>query len=183
MVGMNAIKKKITRTQVEGLVILLVAIGYLWEAQNVPLLYQVPGVPGPTTFPWLLGIVFGLSGVWLLVSPHRLIARLRKEAADEDEDAPEAPAPSGAAFWDPITRDWHFYTIWAVILGYLVLMPSLGFPVATALLLAMFVSLLGEQRWWVVAGLALVATTVIYTGFALGLRVRLPLGVLEPLVK
>jgi hypothetical protein len=34
-----------------------------------------------------------------------------------------------------------------------------------------------------VAGLALVATTVIYTGFALGLRVRLPLGVLESLVK
>jgi putative tricarboxylic transport membrane protein len=183
MVGMNTIKKKITRTQVEGLVILLVAIGYLWEAQNVPSLFQMPGVPGPTTFPWLLGIVFGVSGVWLLISPHKLIARYRKKAADEDENAPEAPVPSGAAFWESITRDWHFYTIWVVILGYLVLMPSLGFPVATALLLAMFVFLLGEQRWWVVAGLALVATTVIYTGFALGLRVRLPLGVLESLVK
>lgn len=180
---MNAVKKKTTRVKAEGLVILLVAIGYLWEAQNVPSLYQVPGVPGPTTFPWLLGIVFALSGVWLLVSPHKLIARYRKKAADEDEDAPEAPAPSGADFWGPITRNWHFYTIWAVILGYLVFMPSLGFPLATALLIAMFVFLLGEHRWWVVAGLALVATTVIYTGFALGLRVRLPLGVLESLVK
>jgi putative tricarboxylic transport membrane protein len=183
MIGMNTIKKKITRMQVEGLIILLVAIGYLWEAQNVPLLFQTPGVPGPTTFPWLLGIVFGVSGMWLLISPHKLIARYRKKAADEDEDAPEAPAPSGAAFGEIVTRDWHFYTIWAVILGYLVLMPSLGFPVATALLIAMFVFLLGEQRWWVVAGLALAATTVIYAGFALGLRVRLPLGVLEPLMK
>jgi hypothetical protein len=180
MIGMNTINKKITRTQVEGLVILLVAIGYLWEAQNVPSLFQMPGVPGPTTFPWLLGIVFGVSGVWLLISPHKLVARYRKKAADEEEDA---PASSRVAFWESITRDWHFYTIWVVILGYLVLMPSLGFPVATALLLAMFVFLLGEQRWWVVAGLALVATTVIYTGFALGLRVRLPLGVLESLVK
>jgi hypothetical protein len=71
--------------------------------------------------------------------------------------------------------------MWAVVLGYLLLMPWLGFPLATAVLLATFFLLLGETRWPVVLGLALAVTLVIYAGFALGLNVRLPLGVLAPL--
>jgi hypothetical protein len=33
---MDTFKKVATRTRVEGLVVLLVAVGYLWEAHNVP---------------------------------------------------------------------------------------------------------------------------------------------------
>ena len=180
---MDAIRHLITRTRVEGLAILLVAAGYLWEAQNVSDNFQMPGVPGPTAFPDLLGVVFGLAGLWLLISPDKWLGKQKIAAVDEDdeEEQPEPPASSGAGFWRRLAGSWHFYAMWAVVLGYLLLMPWLGFPLATAVLLATFFLLLGETRWPVVLGLALAVTLVIYAGFALGLNVRLPLGVLAPL--
>jgi len=54
----RVIKAGATRSRLEGLAILLVALGYIWEARNVPDFYHMPGVPGPTTFPYILGIVF-----------------------------------------------------------------------------------------------------------------------------
>ena len=80
MAAVGMISKATRRGRLEGLAILLVAAGYLWEAHNVPDLYHMPGVPGPTTFPYILGIVFALSGLWLLLSPVELLARLRRPA-------------------------------------------------------------------------------------------------------
>lgn len=179
---MATIKKVATRTRVEGLVILLVALGYLWEANNVPDFYQLPGVPGPTTFPRLLGIVFALAGLWLLISPKELIAWKRAAGAGKGQAPETTPTPRGGLL-GRITANWHFYTLWAIVLGYLWVMPNLGFPLATFLLLAVFIFLLGETRWHVVLGLALAITTVIYVCFKLGLNVRLPLGVIEPWFK
>ena len=184
---MKTIMKSITRTQVEGLAILLVALGYLWEAHNVPSLYQIPGVPGPTAFPLLLGLVFAASGVWLIISSRVLrrgcarVARESDEGPGKEEHA--GSKASGGGLWQRAAAEWHFYAMWALALSYLFLMPKLGFPVTTLLLLAGFFSLLDEKRWAVVLGLAIVATTVIYVGFALGLHVRLPLGVLTPILK
>jgi Tripartite tricarboxylate transporter TctB family len=176
---MDTIKQLTTRTRVEGLVIMLVAAGYLWETTNVPEFYQLPDAPGPTTFPYLLGAIFALVGLWLLISPNELIARFK--------DAAAAPAPASAPPSDGwLTRlfaGWHFYSMWAVILLYLWLMPILGFPLATFLLLAPFVYLLGETRWHIVLAYSLIATIVIYAGFKFGLNVRLPLGILEVLFK
>jgi hypothetical protein len=168
-----------TRARLEGLAILLVAGGYLWEAHNVPDLFQMPGVPGPTTFPYLLGIIFGVTGLWLLVSPADLMARRRQPAAERME-TPPAPAVSLSA---RLAAQWHFYAMWIAIVAYLAFMPSVGFPVATFVLLVVFTFLLGEERWWLVGSLALVATVAIHLGFGKGLNVRLPLGVLESLLK
>jgi ABC-type nitrate/sulfonate/bicarbonate transport system permease component len=88
-----------------------------------------------------------------------------------------------ASILSRLAAGWHFLAMWAVILGYLWTMPDLGFPLATCLLLGLFVRLLGETRWHVVIGLALAATIAIYVGFKVGLNVRLPLGVLEPWFK
>jgi hypothetical protein len=178
---MDILKRVATRTRIEGLIVFLVAAGYLWEAHNVPEFYQIPGVPGPTTFPRLLGIVFALAGLWLLVSPKELMASRSGSAADRDERTP-LPAER-ASVLGGLAANWHFLAMWAVILGYLWTMPDLGFPLATFLLLGLFVRLLGENRWHVVLGLALAATVVIYVSFKMGLNVRLPLGVLEPLFK
>lgn len=174
---MNGVNRFVTRTRVEGLVIFLVAAGYLWEAHNVPEFYQIPGVPGPTTFPRLLGIVFALCGLWLLASPQEWAARRRGDAR------PGAAAPAPGTWVSRLTGDWHFYTMWAVILGYLWFMPDLGFPVSTSILLVVFIALLGERRPHIVLGLSLGATVLIYVCFKMGLNVRLPLGILEPLFK
>ena len=176
---MDTLRNAVTRTRVEGLVILLVALGYLWEAHNVPEFYQLPGVPGPTTFPRLLGIVFALAGLWLLVSPRELKVWKKAAGAPAAEETP-GPAPAaGRGLLRRIAADWHFYVMWAVILAYLWAMPDLGFPLATFLLLVAFIFLLGEPRWHVVLGLAAAATILIYVSFRMGLNVRLPLGILE----
>jgi hypothetical protein len=170
---MSALARLFTRTRIEGLVILLVAVGYLWEGHNVPDLYKMSGVPGPTVFPLLLGTVFALAGAWLIVNPG---TRKTQEAAEDDEK------PAGR-LWPRLIASWHTGVMWGVILLYLFVMPDLGFPVATTLLLLAFFVLLGERRWYVVIALALGTTLVIHLGFALGLNVRLPLGVLAPLFK
>jgi hypothetical protein len=166
-----AAERAALRTRLEGLVILLVAIGYLWETSNIPEFYQLPNVPGPTTFPNLLGIVFAAAGLWLLVSPQDLLDRFRGRQR------------AAAARAEGARADWHFYAIWAVILLYLWFMPTLGFPLATFLLIFAFMRLLGESRLAVLLAVAIGATAIIYVSFGLGLRVRLPLGVLEELVK
>ena len=170
---MSALARLFTRTRIEGLVILLVAVGYLWEGHNVPDLYKMPGVPGPTVFPLLLGIVFALAGVWLLFAPGK---REAQDAAKGDE------IPAGGP-WGRLLANWHTGVMWGVILLYLFVMPDLGFPVATALLLLAFFVLLGERRWYVVIALAVGTTLAIHLGFSMGLNVRLPLGVLAPLLK
>jgi putative tricarboxylic transport membrane protein len=175
---MDSLKLLVTRTRVEGLVILLVALAYLWEAHNVPEFYQIPGVPGPTTFPYILGLIFAACGVWLLVSPKDLLERLAKakQVTPAASAATSAPRPG---LFARITSEWHLAAMWVVIIIYLWFMPDLGFPLATLALLVTFFYLLGETRWLIVLGLALVSTVVIYVLFKMGLNVRLPLGVLD----
>jgi hypothetical protein len=174
---MDGMKKKITKTRIEGLVILLLAIGYLWEAHNVPSLFQMPGVPGPTVFPVLLGIVFMGSGLWLILSPENFGSKKKKGEPKEVEA--KASLPSGVSLGKRITREWHFGTMWVVLFGYLLAMPLLGFPLSTAILLAAFFFLLGEKRWYMGIGLALMVTILVYLCFAKGLAIRLPLGILD----
>ncbi|CAL8980063.1 hypothetical protein RHODOP_03242 [Rhodoplanes sp. P11] len=175
---MSSLRLYATRARVEGLVILLVGLGYLWEAHSVPEFYHVPGVPGPTTFPYLLGVIFAVCGVWLLVSPKDLIERLTKEP-DAGTALPATAAEPRRGLVARVASEWHLIAMWTVILGYLWTMPDLGFPLATFAVLVVFFYLLGETRWHVVLGLAIASTAIIYVTFKTGLNVRLPLGVLD----
>lgn len=166
------------RTRLEGLVILLVAGGYLWETFNIPDFYQLPDTPGPKTFPELLGLVFAFMGLWLLVSPADLMARIRARRADTA--TPAAPAaPAQESLLARLGIDGYFIALWAVVLAYLWFMPDVGFPVATFVLLFAFTWLLGEKRLHILFGLSLGVTAVVFFGFKYGLNVRLPLGILE----
>lgn len=177
-------KTLVTRARVEGLVITLVALGYLWEIRAIPAFYQMPGVPGPAAFPEVLGIVLGASGLWRL---------LWGAAADEQGDDDEASAADGAAAsagaaarggvagW--LAAHGKFIGLWVVLLGYFAFMPELGFPLASALALAAMGFLLGERRWWVLGVGSVVVTAILHVSFAYGLGVRLPVGVLSLLGK
>ena len=172
-------KSIVTRARAEGLVVCLLALGYLWEARGIPALYQMPGVPGPAAFPTVLGLVLGLAGLWRLV----LGGRGEEEAGDGGEAPPAAPPPGAAGVRSWLAAHGRFYGLWAVILGFLASMPYLGFPAAAAIALTVMFRLLGEGRWPVAAGLAVATTAVLHAAFAAGLGVRLPLGVLELLGK
>ena len=180
---MSTVAKFMNRTRWEGLVILLVACGYLWELKNIPSFYEMPGVPGPMAFPRLLGIVFGLAGLWLLLSrgegPTPQSKKTAAARAKGKEAGDEAVLQPGLL--RRLMADVKFYAMWAVILGYLVLWPILGFPVATFVLLVIFFYLMDETRWPVVIGLSLVSTVSIYIVFAKGLNVKLGLRLLGSL--
>ncbi len=175
--------KFVTRARVEGLVICLVALGYLVETQRIPSLYQMPGVPGPTAFPTLVGLAFAAAGLWRLVTGGGRAAAPQEadatSAAGADPD-PSTPVPAAGGF---VATHGRFYAMWAVVLAYLALMPTVGFPIATGVALVVLFALLGERRWPVTIGIAAATTAVLYFGFAKGLAVRLPLGLLERLVK
>ena len=169
-------RKLVTRARVEGLVIAVVALGYLRETRSIPALYQMPGVPGPAAFPSVLGVALCLAGLW------RLLAGAAAGEADPGEDRGAGPpGAAGARGW--LAAHGRFYGLWAVILGFLAALPQLGFPIAAGVALALLFRLLGEARWLVCAGLAVAAAAVLHLAFAVGLGVRLPLGVLSHLGK
>lgn len=167
--------KIVTRARAEGLVILLVALGYVWESRHIPALFQSPGVPGPAAFPTVLGLVLGLAGLWRLV---RGAPPGTPEAREEAEE--KGAAPGAAPSW--LAAHGRFYALWAVLLGFLTFMPELGFPIAAFFGLLFMFRLLGEQRWRVVVPLSLVVAGVLHLAFARGLGVRLPLGLLQGLL-
>jgi hypothetical protein len=178
-------KKLVTRARVEGLVITLVALGYIWEIRAIPAFYQTPGVPGPAAFPEVLGIVLGVSGLWRMVWG----APADEQAADDAEAAEaraalaavEATAGGGVKAW--LVAHGKFIGLWVTLLGYFVFMPELGFPLGSVLALAAMGWLLGEKRPAVLGVGAVVVTAILYFAFADGLGVRLPLGVLSSLGK
>jgi putative tricarboxylic transport membrane protein len=156
--------KLLTQSRIEALVVLAGSVAYIWEGYRLPAFFRMPGVPGPTVFPTILGVIMGAAALWLFFAPG-------------PEEAPKAPQSPGE---HPGVR-WQFYLMWGLLLGYVFLMPVLGFVVASSLLLAALFFLLGEKRWHVGIPLAVAFSLLIYLVFAKGLQVRLPAGVLEGL--
>lgn len=180
---MQSVGHIMTRTRWEGLAILLVACGYLWELTNIPSFFEMPGVPGPMAFPRLLGVVFAVAGLWLLLF-DREEATIKKQQTQVEQGG-NGNGNAGASrpgLWQRLVTDIRFYAMWAIILGYLVLWPVLGFPIATFLLLVVFFYLMDETRWAVVLSLSLASTLAIYIIFAKGLNVKLGLGLLAHLL-
>lgn len=168
--------KTVTRARAEGLVILALALGYYWQSTKIPTLFQTPGVPGPAAFPTALALVLGLAGAWRLV----------RGAAGEGRAAAEGEAPpsaAGAAAPSWLAAHGRFYALWAVLLGFLVFMPELGFPLASFLALLFMFRLLGEERWLLSAALSAATTAILFVAFAYGLSVKLPLGLLQGLLR
>lgn len=166
---MESARRLMTRARLEGLAITLLALGYLWQTRKIPALFQMPGVPGPAAFPTVLGLALGLAGGWRLLRGA--------PAGERDAENEGEAAAAGARGW--LAAHGRFYGLWAVLLGYFVFMPEMGFPIGSTLALAAMGWLLGERRWPVLAGGAMVATAVLHLLFAKGLGVRLPLGLLS----
>jgi hypothetical protein len=124
-------------------------------------------------------MVFMASGLWLIFSPN--IPGTQKKTGERKEGEAKKSPSSGLSLGRRMAGEWHFGAMWVVLFAYLFSMPSLGFPLSTAVLLATFFFLLGEKRWYVGIGLALVVTILVYLCFAKGLAIRLPLGILASL--
>jgi hypothetical protein len=96
------------------------------------------------------------------------LAWRRARAVSPAAAAPVAQAPKGAV--------WPVY---AAIVGYAVLIPVLGYPIATALFLVAEFRLLGVRSWGRNVALSVAVTAVFYVLFAHYAEMIFPRGVLS----
>ncbi|HXF82571.1 MAG TPA: tripartite tricarboxylate transporter TctB family protein [bacterium] len=113
---------------------------------------------GPAAFPRLLALTLGVLAVLLVV---------RALAGRSDPSRP------------PAIRGGPFAAVLGLLVAYALLMPRVGFLLATPILLGGVIYALGLRAWLTLVGTALGITAVLYIVFARALHVLLPMGVLR----
>ncbi len=146
---------------IAAVVLIACAILYGVLAANLPT-RTLPHTPDPSFFPWINTVIILVLSVWLLVQALR----------------PPAPAPT------PTGTGRNRRAVWALaaFVGYLAVMPGLGFILATAPFFAVMMVLFGERRPMWVGGGAVGTTVLLYALFRDGFGVILPRGLLAGLV-
>lgn len=191
-----------------GVVLALLAVGYVTATIQIPTGVAASTEVGPRTFPYLVG------GALLMVSVGFLFAqalRLRgrsstvssgqassgqkaeQEAGEqpggEGQSAPEPPehGSSEMEFSTISGRDWSSYshvTMFAAVAIYVVLMNFVGFLIPTAIYIAIGTLIVSDTgsyrgtRLWVPAVYGLAGSVVLYLLFDGALNVALPQGIL-----
>jgi hypothetical protein len=126
---------------------------------------SLPNTPGPPFFPLIVAtIILALSA-----------ALLFQALSSPDDSAADNSAT---------TRDSQRLAYWALaaFLGYIVLLPTLGFIAATIPFFALLMVLFGEHRPHLVAVGAVAATVILYAVFRHGFGIFLPRGLLAGIV-
>ncbi|WP_118133637.1 tripartite tricarboxylate transporter TctB family protein [Oceanicella sp. SM1341] len=132
---------------------LALAVFFIWQARLIELSFISDPV-GPRTFPIIIGVALGLASLVILLKP---------------DTAPE---------WPALGRLFEIAVSVAVMVAYAVLLPELGFVIATALASAFLTWRLGTAPAWslVVGACTSVGIYVIFH-LVLGLSLaRGPLG-------
>lgn len=133
-----------------GVLLIAVAAGYAWIARGYEAGFFSDPV-GPRVFPYLIGGLLGLSGLWLVIRPD--------------------PNPA----WLPSSRWLSFVLVLVSLVIYAYLLVPLGFIVSTFLEMSLL-SLLFGARWWQATGSALLFSLAVYFLFTEALGVTLPTG-------
>ncbi len=118
------------------------------------------------------------SGLWpfmaLLISLVLSILLLISNLRSRTGEAPAAPTPEAAAEKARARRTVALSI--ACFLGYIVIMPLIGFILATFIYILAFAFILGERRPWVLLGSPPVITAVIVGVFAKFITIPFPKG-------
>ena len=146
---------------IAAVVLIACAILYGVLTANLPT-RTLPHTPDPSFFPWINTVIILVLSVWLLVWELR-------------RPAPE-PTPTGTG------RNRRAVWALAAFVGYLAVMPGLGFILATAPFFAVMMVLFGERRPMWVGGGAVGTTVLLYALFRYGFGVILPRGLLAGIV-
>lgn len=155
---------RLTQNSIAGLVCLALSIGMLVLTRGLPQSSFVP--VGPDFYPRIVLVVMAVLSVLLIALD------LWPQAAKSAE------APAAAA---PEKRNYRLVGVtYAIFTGYVILLPLVGYRIATVLfvaaLQAVFESPRGARRWTVVLVSALASSFVTYIVFNDYLSVLLPRG-------
>lgn len=146
--------------RVAALLFLALVALYGWEGSKFTAALQVD-VVGPTLFPRILAVAGLLLGVILLVKAPRRQADEKAIGARE-----------------------HFAVLVPILLllGYALALEPAGFPLATAVFMAVSFKYFGQPSWKGAILYSVAITLIIFVLFFYGLDLKLPLGPLKGLV-
>jgi putative tricarboxylic transport membrane protein len=171
---------------VSGLVVAGAGVLLLVSARGIEdAVRPAPGL-GPATLPTVLSVLLIIAGLTLAVIGlrHRGGTDVAAEDPAGDDPAGEDPAGENPAGEDPIAPaeppvPWRrLAVVVALFIGYALIFIPLGYMLATALYLAVMVTVIDRARWKRNLIFAVVFAVVVYYGFTELLSVQLPAGVL-----
>ncbi len=149
------------RNIIAAIVLIVVGLGYGYMTVHLPV-RTLPNTPDPSFFPWLNTVLLLALSVALLIQG---VVRAK----------PEGPSAVGVG----AGRAWAALSLYFV---YLLLLPPLGFVLASAPFFAALMALYGERRpVWLAAG-AIGVTTLLFVLFRYVFSVLLPRGLLESVI-
>lgn len=156
----NSIKKIFNADRIAALLFLALVVVYGWQSTRFSAALEVD-VVGPGFFPKILAVFGLILGILLFVG------RSREEAGGDTEET---------------RSDLAAMTPAALLLGYVMLLEPVGFPIATLGFLVATFKYLGYPSWKWALLLAAIITAAVFSLFYLLLDQRLPLGVLAGLM-
>ena len=151
------------RSVIAGLVLIAVGVGYGYLTSRLPV-RTLPNTPNPSFFPWINTVLL------LVLSAALLIQGLALDAGNGRER---------------YRRPGIAYAVVALVafVAYLVVLPGLGFVVASIPFFAVMMVLFGELRPAWVAGGSVGAIVLLFVVFRYGFGVLLPRGLLSGLIQ
>ena len=158
MIRPNRVRSFLNADRIAALLFLALIAWYGWESTGLTTALEVD-VVGPGFFPRILTVIGLALGVLLLVG--------RSPGMNQQTESGPGGVRSDLVALVPVL----------LLLGYVLVLEPVGFPVATVGFLAITFRYLGYPAWKGALLLAAGITVVIFALFHFGLAVRLPLGV------
>ncbi len=137
-----------------GIALLVFAVLYYRESFEITVGFAADRL-GPRFFPRLLAVALGLCGLGLI----------RRSLTGRSDAEPLPPVRVG-----------QFVLTLGITLAYAILLPSLGYPIATVLYVGALIWLLGYRNLVGLAATSAGVTAVLYIVFARALHVLVPMG-------
>lgn len=153
-----------------GVVMLLFSGFYLYYAQQIKTRPKLtPAYASAQIMPKLLGILLAILSVLCIIQGIKKV-----RTADEGE---KKKADKGDIMAVTLT--------FAVIIGYTLILPTLGFCLSTAIYLFLQMNILApkaKRNYVLFAVVAVVFTAFVFVAFRVGLQQLLPRGIIESLI-
>jgi len=150
---------------------LMLAVGLVYETMALNMPRGSLAYPGPGLFPMIIGAFMIAMALGCVL--QEIVPRMR----EKKPEAYSLPSADGA---DAEERNVaKTFQLIALMVGYILLLKPLGFPIAICAFLAVAIRIFGYRKWLPALAMAAIITVVSYVSFVVWLAVPLPMGILE----
>jgi hypothetical protein len=150
---------------------LMLAVGLVYESMALNMPRGTLAYPGPGLFPLIIGAFMIAMALGCLL--QEIVPRMR-------EKKPEASSlPSADAGESEERNVAKTFQLTALLMGYILVLKSLGFPIAICAFLVLAIRIFGYRKWLPTLAMAAIIAGISYVSFVLWLKVPLPMGILE----